>query len=91
MTRPGERRQVQRRREPKFAAVGSLDGKGEVAVYDTAKDKKATTCEGVTGPVYAVAWNKDGSVVASGGFDGKVWLHDPATGKLKKEFVVLPK
>ncbi len=75
----------------KFAVVGSLDGKGEVAVYETSKDKKVAKCEGVTGPVYAVAWNKDGAAVASGGFDGKVWLHDPATGKLKKEFVVLPK
>lgn len=75
----------------KFAAVGSLDGKGEVAVYNTAADKKAAKCEGVTGPVYAVAWSKDGTAIASGGFDGKVWLHDPATGKLMKEFTVLPK
>lgn len=75
----------------RFAAVGSLDGKGEVAVYETAKDKKTAKCEGVTGPVYAVAWKKDGSAIASGGFDGKVWLHDPANGKLLKEFTVLPK
>jgi WD40 repeat protein/mono/diheme cytochrome c family protein len=75
----------------RFAAVGSLDGKGEVAVYDTAKEQKAVKCEGVTGPVYAVAWSKDNATVASGGFDGKVWLHDAATGKLKREFVVLPK
>lgn len=75
----------------KFAAVGSLDGKGEVAVYNTAADKKAARCEGVTGPVYAVAWKKDGTAIASGGFDGKVWLHNPADGKLIKEFTVLPK
>jgi WD40 repeat protein len=75
----------------RFAAVGSLDGKGEVAVYDTAKDKKLAKCEGVSGPVYAVAWKPDGTAVASGGFDGKVWLHDPATGQRIKEFTVLPK
>jgi WD40 repeat protein len=75
----------------KFAAVGSLDGQGEVAVYETAKDKKAARCEGVTGPVYAVAWKKDGTAIASGGFDGKVWLHDPVTSKRIKEFTVLPK
>jgi WD40 repeat protein len=75
----------------KFAAVGSLDGKGEVAVYNTAADKKAAKCEGITGPVYAVAWRKGGTAVASGGFDGKVWLHSPADGKRIKEFVVLPK
>ncbi len=75
----------------KFAVVGSLDGKGEVAVYATAADKKAAKCEGVTGPVYAVAWKADGTAIASGGFDGKVWLHDPTNGKLVKEFTVLPK
>lgn len=75
----------------KFAVVGSLDGKGEVAVYATAADKKAAKCEGISGPVYAVAWKKDGTAIASGGFDGKVWLHDPVTGKLVKEFTVLPK
>jgi WD40 repeat protein len=75
----------------RFAAVGSLDGKGEVAVYDTAKEKKLAACEGITGPVYAVAWRKDAAAVASGGFDGKVWLHHPADGKRVKEFTVLPK
>ena len=75
----------------KFAAVGSLDGKGEVAVYDTVKEKKAARCEGVTGPVYAVAWKKDGTAIASGGFDGKVWLHNPTDGKMIREFTVLPK
>jgi WD40 repeat protein len=75
----------------RFAAVGSLDGKGEVAVYDTGKEKKLATCEGITGPVYAMAWRKDGTAVASGGFDGKVWLHNPADGKRVKEFTVLPK
>ena len=75
----------------RFAAVGSLDGKGEVAVYETKAAKKVTKCEGVTGPVYAVAWHKDGKVIASGGFDGVVFLHDAATGKLQSSFKVLPK
>ena len=47
--------------------------------------------ESITGPAFAVAWAPDGKTLASGGFDGKVWLHDPATGKLLKEFVVMPK
>ena len=45
----------------------------------------------MTGPAYAVAWHPDGKLIASAGFDGMVWLHDAATGKLVKEFVVLPK
>jgi len=74
----------------KFAAVSSLDGKGEVRVYDVNSAAKIV-CEKVTGPVYAVAWHPSGKLIASSGFDGIVWLHDPATGKLVNSFVVLPK
>jgi WD40 repeat protein len=73
----------------RFAAASSLDGRGEVRVYDVSSGKKVV-CEGVTGPAYTVAWHPSGRVVASAGFDGKVWLHDPATGKLLKEFVAVP-
>jgi WD40 repeat protein/mono/diheme cytochrome c family protein len=73
----------------RFAAASSLDGRGEVRVYDVSSGKKVV-CEKVTGPAYAVAWHPGGHVVASAGFDGQVWLHDPATGKLLKEFVAVP-
>jgi WD40 repeat protein len=74
----------------KFAAVSSLDGKGEVRVYDANTGAKVV-CEKVTGPAYSVAWHPKGKLIASSGFDGTVWLHDPATGKLVGSFVVLPK
>jgi len=74
----------------KFAAVSSLDGKGEVRVYDTNTGSKVI-CENVTGPAYAVAWHSSGKLIASAGFDGTVWLHNPATGKLLTSFVVMPK
>jgi mono/diheme cytochrome c family protein len=73
-----------------FAATSSLDGKGEVRVYNTESGAKIV-CEKVSGPAYAVAWSADGKTIASSGFDGKVWIHDPATGILLKEFVVLPR
>ena len=72
-----------------FAAASSLDGRGEVRVYETDTGKKVV-CEKVSGPAYTVAWHPSGKTIASAGFDGKVWLHDPASGKLVKEFVVLP-
>jgi WD40 repeat protein/mono/diheme cytochrome c family protein len=75
----------------RFAVVGSLDSLGEVAVYETDKDKKLAKCEGVTTSVYTVAWHKDGKKIASGGFEGKVMIHDPATGKLLMSFDALPK
>ncbi|HET6572259.1 MAG TPA: c-type cytochrome domain-containing protein [Fimbriiglobus sp.] len=73
----------------RFAAASSLDGKGQVRVYDVATGKNVVL-EKVTGPAYTVAWHPSGNLVASAGFDGKVWLHDPATGKLVKEFVAVP-
>jgi mono/diheme cytochrome c family protein len=72
-----------------FAAASSLDGKGEVRVYETDTGKKVV-CEGVTGPAYAVAWHPDGKTIASAGFDGTVWLHEAATGKLVRQFVARP-
>jgi len=75
----------------RFAAASGLDGKGEVAVYDVASGKKSAKCEAIAGPAFAVAWSPDGKTLASGGFDGKVWLHDPKDGKLLKEFIVQPK
>jgi mono/diheme cytochrome c family protein len=74
----------------KFAAVSSLDGKGEVRVYPTDGGTEVV-CEKVSGPAYAVAWHPAGKVIASAGFDGIVWLHDASTGKLISSFTVLPK
>lgn len=73
----------------RFVATSSLDGKGEVRVYEVETGKKIP-CEKVTGPAYAAAFAPKGDVVASAGFDGIVWLHDAATGKLIKEFVAVP-
>jgi dipeptidyl aminopeptidase/acylaminoacyl peptidase len=73
----------------KFAATSSLDGKGEVRVYVVDGGAKVV-CEKVTGPAYAVAWHPNGKQIASAGFDGKVWVHDAATGKLVSEFTVMP-
>jgi len=72
-----------------FAATSSLDGKGEVRVYNTDTGAKVV-CEKVSGPAYTVAWSADGKSIASAGFEGKVWVHDPVKGSLMKEFTVLP-
>jgi WD40 repeat protein len=74
----------------KFVAGSSLDGKGEVRVYQSADAKQVSKLEGEPGPVYAVAWRPDGAQIAAGGFDGMIRLMDPATGKVVKEFVAVP-
>ncbi len=73
----------------RFVIGSSLDGTGEVRIYNTA-DGKVLKLEGQKGPVYAVAFNTSGKVVASGGFDGLVRLNDAETGKLIKEFSPVP-
>lgn len=74
-----------------FATASSLDGVGEVAFFNVDSGKKTNKAEKIDSPAFAVAWSPDGKQLASAGFAGKVWIHDPATGKLVKEFTVMPK
>lgn len=73
-----------------FAAVSSLDGKGEMRVYQTADGKQVSRLEGEPGALYTLAYRPDGKQIASGGFDGTVRLSDPATGKVLHMFVPVP-
>lgn len=73
----------------RFAAASSLDGTGQVRVYDT-ETGKHVVCEQVPGPAYTVGWHPAGKLVVSAGFDGTVRLHDATTGKLVKAFPVMP-
>ncbi len=74
----------------RFAVTSSLDGKGEVRIYATATAAKKIVCEKITGPAYSVSWAPNGKQIASAGFDGLVWIHDAATGKLVKQFAAVP-
>ncbi|MBI3837364.1 MAG: PD40 domain-containing protein [Planctomycetia bacterium] len=74
----------------RFAIGSSLDGAGEVRIYETASGNLLHKLEGQHGPVYAVSFSTSGKVVASAGFDGLVRLNDAETGKLIKEFSPVP-
>jgi DNA-binding beta-propeller fold protein YncE/mono/diheme cytochrome c family protein len=71
----------------RIVVASSLNGKGEVRVYQTADGKRLSTLQGQKGAVYALAYRPDGKQVASAGFDGLIRLNDPDTGKLIKEFL----
>jgi WD40 repeat protein len=72
-----------------FAAGSSLDGKGELRVYQTGDGKVVSKVTDL-GPIYSVSFRPDGQVVASAGFEGVVRLSDAKTGKILKQFVPVP-
>ena len=74
----------------RFVVCSSLDGTGEVRIYETDSGKLLHKLEGQQGPVYAVTFSTNGKLVASGGFDGMIRLNDADTGKLIKEFSPVP-
>jgi mono/diheme cytochrome c family protein/Tol biopolymer transport system component len=65
----------------RIAAGSSLDGKGEVQIYDTANAQVIAKNTEQGGGVYALAFSPDGKQVATGGFDGNIRLLDTTTGK----------
>src|SRR5262249_20173995 len=74
-----------------LVALGSsLNGRGEVRVYQVNDGKRVSIFEGQRGAVYTVKFHPNGKQVASAGFDGMVRLNDPETGKLIREFLPTP-
>jgi WD40 repeat protein/mono/diheme cytochrome c family protein len=69
-----------------IAAGSSHDGVGQVRVYKTEDAKLLAKMEKVSTPIYAVVFRPDGAEVASAGFDGMVYINDPLTGLLIREF-----
>jgi WD40 repeat protein len=72
-----------------FAAGSSLDGKGEIRVYQSGDGKMVSKIDNLAA-VYTLAFRPDGKELASAGFDGSVILSDPTTGKVIKKFVPVP-
>jgi mono/diheme cytochrome c family protein len=74
----------------RVVAGSSLDGHGEVRVFEEADGKQISRTEVKNSGVFSVAFQADGQTVAAGGYDGKVRLIDVATGTVKQEFFPVP-
>ncbi|MBM4005252.1 MAG: hypothetical protein FJ295_18505 [Planctomycetes bacterium] len=74
----------------RIVAGSSLDGKGEVRVYDANDGKQLMRAEVATGGIYSVAFRPDGTQVAAAGFDGQVRFYQVSDGSLIKEFLPIP-
>jgi len=47
-------------------------------------------CKGHAAGIYTLAFSPDSTMLAAGGFDGKVRLYDAASGSIKREFIPVP-
>jgi WD40 repeat protein len=74
----------------RIVAGSSSDGKGEVRVYNANDAKQIAKMEKIQGGIFAVAYRPDGQAVASAGFAGTVYLHNPDNGKLIRDFIPVP-
>lgn len=70
----------------RFAAGSSLDGGGELRVYETESGKVLHKTAWPTGGVFAVRFSPDGNTLVAAGFDGMVRLYDATSGELRREF-----
>lgn len=88
---PGRINAIRYSADGNFLVAGSSsDGKGEVRVFNSNDGKQIAKMEGVRAGIFAVAFRPDMKMVASAGFDGTVYLNEPKTGKIVREFVPVP-
>ncbi|MBI86185.1 MAG: hypothetical protein CMJ81_23560 [Planctomycetaceae bacterium] len=74
----------------RIVAGSSSHGTGVVRVFGAEDGQRLAQMEEIVTGVYAVAFNPDGNTIASAGFDGQVYLHESATGRLLNKFVPVP-
>lgn len=70
----------------RIASGSSLDGKGELRVYNVVDGAQVARAEIAAGGVFSVAFSPDGKTIAAAGFDGQVRLIDANNGNVLKEF-----
>jgi WD40 repeat protein len=74
----------------RIAAASSFNGTGEVRVYQADDGKLVWKFEYPGGGLFAVTFHPDGKSLATGGFDGTVYLIDAEKGDIIKQFPAAP-
>jgi WD40 repeat protein len=69
-------------------AVGGVNG--ELRLFNSKDGKRTATLKGHDGAVFAVAYHPKTNWLASGGFDGKILIHETTRGELVRQFVPVP-
>jgi len=91
-------REFERQPGPIYAMAFNSDGSllaaggasSEVRLYKTSDGKRAATLKGFDGAIFSLAFHPQKTEIVCGGFDGKGWIFDAATGNLIRAFVPVP-
>jgi len=73
-----------------FAVGSSLDGKGEVRLFQTEDGKEIGKITDSLNGVYTLAWKPDGKELVVSGFDGMVRVFDASGFKPVRQFMSVP-
>lgn len=73
-----------------LVACSSLDGAGELKVFQVADGKELVTIRIDDGGLFTCDFAPDGKTVVAGGFDGKLRIINTKTGKIERTFIPVP-
>ena len=74
----------------KLVACSSLDGKGQLIVFNVADGKQLFKIDTPTGGLFTCDFSPDGKTVITGGFDGTLQVIQVETGKITHTLTPAP-
>lgn len=74
----------------RLVACSSLDGQGELKVFEVADGKQVLHVKVPEGGLFTCDFSPDGKQVVTAGFDGKIRIYDVESGQLAHAFIPVP-
>ncbi len=74
----------------RFVSGSSLNGAGQVSVFQAGDGKQVSKTPVADGGIYAVTYDPQNRWVAAGGFSGTVFIINPEDGSIVHEFITIP-